>query len=281
VETGGTRHLKGMPVWSPGGDALLYLSGWPGSAWLADADWGNERRIAELAITSSQAAWSPDGTKVVLTVTDRNFTNGAISVYDAATGHEIHRITPADLASTLWPESADPEGGYADAALSSDRQLEILWPMGWSADGRQLLVLGYAQAVHDDGLDPPPWVLAAVALDNSAALVLDYGKADVLSQARWSPTNPDRLIVLRLERTSSELTPAARLFDLEAGPIYTTTQVSGVWSPDGAWVAFAGDDGVDIVDEDGNERFSLQSGERCTDVVWNPTVFQAGRDEQP
>jgi hypothetical protein len=111
------------------------------------------------------------------------------------------------------------------------------------------------------------------SLDGSPPRMLAYGNRDLYyGDTAWSPTQADQLaFVWRTAPGPSGL--ASYLYDLEAGPVYTATQKwNAAWSPDGAWLAFAGQGPVTIVDREGRIRFVLEYGNPCSDVAWNPVA---------
>jgi hypothetical protein len=102
----------------------------------------------------------------------------------------------------------------------------------------------------------------------------------------WSPVHPDRLAFTWLMGGGQPSSSSGYLFDLDARFLYAASPIWGVaspalrsgasGSPDGAWLAFAGQDRVQIVDSEGQERFSLQAKGACSEVAWNPAADLSG-----
>ena len=67
-----TNHSEDSPEISPDGKHVLFMSDRSGkrSAWLADADGKNVRQLTDAALLVSEARFSPDGSRIVLTVSD-------------------------------------------------------------------------------------------------------------------------------------------------------------------------------------------------------------------
>ena len=300
LETGETRQLPGLPVWSPNGLHLVYLvaaaSDVPfGALWIADSDWENPRRIADQALLDWQfGAWSPDGSQLVLAPVNADRSGSTIAVYNVAAERLIPLVTPADLMVALELVEGDFVTDGTDPAILTNTPLSVLWPLGWSADGRHLLV--WAQGISTRRQEAEPVVLAAVPVEGSgetssgsveplAPRILAFGLGKYLNSAYWSPSNPERLIFTWLDQRGQPEPHLAFIIDLGVGsrPLFESdTPVSYAnWSPDGEWAAAGAQDRVLIVDPDGAERFTLEGPVMCSDAVWNPAADWGGSGVNP
>jgi hypothetical protein len=101
--------------------------------------------------------------------------------------------------------------------------------------------------------------------------VLARASGAPVTGAASSPANPDQMLFVWPAHVRQVGSPSTYLFDLTAGPVYTSTQSwEAKWSPDGAWAAFAGENAVTVVDDKGRVRSTLGDGMSCTEVAWNP-----------
>jgi Tol biopolymer transport system component len=289
VETSEMQPLPGRPYWSPNGEHLVYVTGgYVPSTWLADADWRNPRRIDRGTSWWGEQVWAPDGSKLAWrapdgykrawrTPIDYRFEE-AVVIFDLAADRLVQRVAAADLTEALPSSRGDYVTDGSDPAGFTERPLQRLVPWGWSADGSYVLVSG-------ERADGQPnynvaGLLAATPLDGSTPRVIAFGQSSSAGSAHWSPVNPDRLIFTWLTGGRQSNSPNGHLFDLNAGPIYTATHAwDAAWSPDGAWVAFAGQDQVTIVDQEGQERFTLEGEGACSAVAWNPAADLSGLGE--
>ena len=289
VETGATRELPGVPFFSPDAVMLLYVPvsvDWPlGSAWLADADWENARLLEPRVWVWPGEGWSPDGTRLAMAVGDGVMVEGgveesAIGIYDMATERREATLSATDLMQGLsTAEGAFVSDGSDQTALAQ-QPLPWLTVLGWSADGRHLLV--WSQEAGVSGYATGPVALTSIAPDafvvpptgvgeGSRVRLLAYGERKTMD-AVWSPTDADRL---SLTWRSPEGQPeGAYILDLNAGVVYSGTHVvNASWSPDGEWVAWAGEDGVAVTDKDGQRGFQLGvANSLCYVSAWNPAA---------
>jgi hypothetical protein len=271
VETGDTRRMPGLSIWSPGGDRLIYVSDDASRAWLAGADWGDPRPIPHgQGLDWAQAIWSPDGTRLAMPVAGEHARESGAVVYDLATERITGDFATSDLASGFFDQEQNyltTGGPFVPPELRSQRRV---WPLGWSADGRQLLLWGQWSAGDLETIDV---TLLARAADGGSPSTLLYGVETSLNNIAWSPTDPEQLILSWLPREDGGFDRETVLFDLSAGPIYTATDIrDAAWSPDGAWVALVGKDQIALVDSAGQVRFSFKPPGACREVVWNPVA---------
>jgi Tol biopolymer transport system component len=277
VHTGEARQLPGMPTWSPDGQHLTYVTepdeGGTSVVWLADANWENVRQIVDQVGVWLWPGWnwSPDGSRLALALHDVELDEKTIAIYDLQTEEFSTVVTSRDIVAALLSSDGDfLSDGTALAALEG-KQLSSLWVFGWSADGSHLLV--WAQATTGNPAAPVPTVLAVVPVDGSSPRVLAYGQWGLFGPSAWSPAGPRRLTFTWPTPSGPSKSPHTYLFDLDAGAVYTATQSwNAAWSPDGAWVAFAGEGQVTVVDQAGRPRFALGHGGSCSDIAWNPAA---------
>jgi Tol biopolymer transport system component len=291
VETGETHRLQGIPTWSPDGKHVIYASGSsPGSGknvWLADArpeagnagDWSTSRLVADQASIMRQGEhWSPDSSRVAVTLAEDHPDAGAIAIYDLTTDQLTTLITPAELTAALLSTNNEYVTDGTELDTVAIRPLKWVWPLGWSADGQRLLVRARGTYGGQAGTDPS--VLASIALDvidgtplASAPDILAYGTGRFLGSASWSPVQPERLSFTWLNGGRQGKGPDGFLVDLNAGPIHQAVQSwNAAWSPDGAWVAFAGQNQITVVDQDGQVKYTLEGNGPCFNPVWNPVA---------
>jgi hypothetical protein len=274
IQTGETRVLPGLPTWSPDGEHVTYVTESFGTAWLADADGGNVRPIADRAWAAWQGqVWSPDGAKIALQLDDADQAQSTVGIFDTQSGRLTELLSAGELEVALENSG---EGAVTDGigpVALQERPLRWVWPMGWSADGERILVWAHGTDRRLPGHDLS--ALAAIPLDGSAPQALAYVDGSFLGGAAWSPTHPQRLAFTWLPQADRGETPTAYLFDLIDGPLYASHGAQGMaWSPDGAWIAFLERGEVRIVDETGQLRFTLQpeGTGSCSAAVWNPAA---------
>jgi hypothetical protein len=274
IKTGETRVLPGVPHWSPDGAHVSYVADAYGSAWVARGDWEDARSIADQAwATWYGENWSPDGSRVALQVDESGRSQSAIVVFDLETERLTTIVNSADLTSAFQAyEGPFMAEGIASSTLN-DAPLRWLWPFGWSADGKQILV--WAHRSDRTTLSNDLSVLGIVPLDGSPPRPLAYMSGSSLSSASWSPTRSDLLAFTWLPQVSRDEASSTYVFDLDDGPVFSGMQSQhAAWSPDGNWVALDGPDGVTIIDQEGRERYTLGPDEdqSCSGVVWNPAA---------
>lgn len=275
VGTGRTRSLPGRPIWSPDGTHVAFVTnttdGPMGAVWLADSDWQSVRQIVAQAWTGSGDIWAPDSSRLALSVHRFDLDSAAIVIYDIETKSLTQLITADELAAAVSSLTPDLLTDVADPVIWPDRPLRDLWSVGWSADGRHLRV--WAQATTDGSGIADATVLAVVPLDGSPPRVLARGSGAFIADTPWSPTDPNQMTFVWPTDGRQDGSASTYLFDLDVGPVYTATQIwDTAWSRDGAWVAFAGEDGVTIVDQRGRVRSTLADGSFCPEVAWNPSA---------
>jgi hypothetical protein len=282
ISTGRSRTLPGEPFWSPDGKHLAYVSdpfeGRTSAIWLADPSGENARQIVSQFQRGTTLVWSPDSSRLALVVDNAERGQVAIALYDLETASLTPLVTAADLAAAL-ASGEDFITDGSDLIDPTDRPLQVVWPVGWSADGKHLLVWAQATTNQYGGADP---TLLAVAPTDSADLsatgrpaprVLAFGRGVFLNKSPWSPADPNRLAFGWPSPVSQFGSPNAYVFDLQTGPIYTTTaQWESAWSLDGRWAAFGGSFRVSVINPSDQSHFTLGSGGQCLNLAWNPVA---------
>ncbi len=271
VQTGETRRLPGMSIWSPTGDQMIYVSEDGDRPWLAGADWSEPRAVpGRRGLDWTRAIWSPDGERLAMPASEARSQESSAVVYDMATGRLTAHFTANDLVTGFSDEgqnyltTGDP---FVPLEIRSRRRVQ---PLGWSAGGRDLLLWGEWTAGDQGTIDVT--LLARAASGGAPSTVL-YGVETSLNNIVWSPTNPEQLILRWRPGAGRGLARETVIFDLSAGPIYTTTDIwEAAWSPDGAWVALVGSDQIALVDSSGQVRFRFNSPGSCREVAWNPAA---------
>jgi WD40 repeat protein len=272
--TGELQNLPDLPMWSPDGAKLVYYANEPSdasaSAWLADADWGNAVEIARGVRAEPTGVWSPDSSKVALSVSDDGSGSHRIVVYDLDDGSMGRLVTAGRLTEAVLSSNDERTIGGADKEVLRRFPFQLLLPLGWSSDGGRLIV--WAQGATQGPAVRGISAYVMVPLDGSEIQVLAEGVNVLCGRPAWSPTDADQLAFSWVTDEGS-VDFRAHLFDLQRGAIYTATNsLGGGWSPDGRWFGFAGDDGISIVDQEGQTRSTLKPGELCSDISWNPAA---------
>ncbi len=281
LQTGVVRRLPGAAIWSPDGERLAYVAGSPLRTWLADADWNNPHLVAYPGLPRGErTVWSPMGAKLALTRNPGYPYDSSIVVYDADTQEQTGRITVYDLLKALIASDDAYVSNTSERLGLEARSLTSVWPLGWSADGRHLLVGG--EWTRGTLTLVRMSVLAAVPVDGSvgrtqglaeerAPRVVAYGKDMFPRDAVWSPTDPTRMIFKWRVEGEPDILYETTLFDLRDGPLYSAPDIAqAIWSPDGAWVAFLRPDALILVGRDGQEHLTTPLPGSCTDLAWNP-----------
>jgi hypothetical protein len=277
IETGESRLLPDTPVWSPTGEELAYVVGSPSTVWLANAEWGNPRQVAEKAELWWDNAWSPDGDKLGLILHGDYPYGKSLAVYDLNTESITPLLSIGDLAAlSLTYDGRSISDGTNPHDLVN-RVQRWYQSFGWSSDGDKLLIWGQGTVGHIGSNEPT--ILASLPLNGSPPYVVAFGKGVFRGDIVWSPTDPNRLVFTWQTTRDTGSVAESIVFDLDAGPLYTEENVRRtVWSPDGTWLAMVRADQVIIVDPDKQERLVLAPADVCSDVAWNPAITATALD---
>ena len=288
------------PVWSPDGTRIAltrYVRAEEESIaveeiFLIDADGTNLTQITNTeggAYGASRPVWSPDGSRVAFirfrdldpAPTVSNVDTELLVVNADGTGQRIVADTDGDDHNPVW----SPDGtriafhhstqsttkilvvnsdGSGQRALARTRGEE--WGPQWSPDSARIAFTGVpgrsgipsVYVVGADGSDQTTLALGANprwSPDGTRIAFVDYGDTG----ATWEivSISPDGMDLTPLSRTGPETVPTGL-----------------VWSPDGAFIAFAsrhdGDEEIYVVNADGTGQTQLTDNDffADTDPVW-------------
>ena len=245
--TEGGAYGSRRPVWSPDGTRFAFnrfrdldprptVSNVDAELMVVTADGSDQRQIADTHGDDYAPVWSPDGTRIAF----------------------IHSTQSRDL---IFVVNADGTDQRLLAASPGDQGIPE-----WSPDGTRIAFTGVHErrgvprvyVVNDDGSDltrvafgaSPKW-----SPDGSRIAFVDYG--DTGSTWEIVSINPDGTDPRPLTQTGPDTIPTGL-----------------VWSPDGAFIAFAsshdGDDEIYVVNADGTSQTQLTHNDffADTDPVW-------------
>jgi dipeptidyl aminopeptidase/acylaminoacyl peptidase len=130
VASGEVRAVSGTPgmadrapAWSPGGDAIAYVSERSG-AWALHSvapDGSGERRLTEDGADYGEPCWHPDGSRILVTRGVRNHVG--IATIDAGTG-AVQELAPGGLwGAPQWTASGAVVGTYEDHATPPELRI--------------------------------------------------------------------------------------------------------------------------------------------------------------
>jgi hypothetical protein len=243
---------------------------------LARADWADAHDIAAGPAFFSADPWSLDGQRLALDVYAGNVHDNIVGIYDLASQRLDPLFTPVELAQALDGVQGEVLTNLPEPVDMTAGEPRYISSGGWSADGSRLL----ARVAAGDSGAGDAWsrLLLVVPAGGGPARIVAYVQALYLTAFQWSPQDPAQLLLRWTGRGQNPPGPNGFLLDLDAGLLYSATQVSDVsWSPDGAWAALSGAAGIDIVAKDGQRRFvlapeALGGAERCHSLAWNPVA---------
>jgi hypothetical protein len=250
------RPLTRSPVdkvhaaWRPASRELLYHTN-RGETFVLDVESGRERRLLE-DVATTDAAWSPDGSKL------------------------SYSTAPQDLArgkTSLWLSDVD---GRNRRKLAGGDQGDALAP-SWLSDGKTLLYRRCLMLSHME-VDHEFW-LADVAGEGSAPKKLEGDDERLKFDQALSSTG-----VLAYS------SPKSGRYEIWAMPVGgSPTRLTDLgsyagnpsWSPDGRSIAFDGLDGMAVqiyrIGSDGRGLQRLTSAaEPSRKPVWNPGARPSG-----
>ena len=146
LPAGGVRRAGGVvaddATWSPDGREIAYVTG--NDLYRCRNDGSGGRKLATLPGASSWIRWSPDGTRLRLTLTDN--TNGFSSIWEvSADGKMTHPILPGwNPAPSECCGNWTPDGRYFVFQSNQNGKTEV-WAM---QEKRGLLTIGSGEPVR-------------------------------------------------------------------------------------------------------------------------------------
>ena len=204
------------PLFSRDGTRIAFFRRADGanSLWLADDRGGALRQLSTGSLFDfSQIEWSPDGKSILLTNSDAGKSAPAIVPTDGSAEHIVQIDMPIE--GPVWLPSG-----------------EILF-RGLPQTGVGLF------AIRPDGTGQRTIVAPTGALQWDAQFYAPSPDGSEIAY-QWRPT-PTAPMVLNVVPAAGG-TPRA---------ISSVESVNPIWSPDGTWIAFWGDDGTYVVRADG------------------------------
>jgi Tol biopolymer transport system component len=255
-----------------GGEAPASPEPPPPAVWVADADGGNARRLAEYLVMD-HFEWSPDGSTFVYRAADGLYVSDAPG----------RSATPIPGTGDYWYDLRwSPDGRWIayGARDGESNSLRVTTP-----DGRESKVLvGRRASVIDWSPDSTRLSFTAREGESNNLYVIDLATGaeslvatDVISSAtRWSPdwrfvaiTRSFERVVVRSSEDGSE--------SEVLGGMGFVSDLS--WSPDGRALVIDADDNLYVVSPDGSGRRLLTTG---GSPDWSPDgtriVFARGGD---
>jgi TolB protein len=239
----GLRRLAAgarTPAWSPDGRKIAYTSlSAGGGVWVMNADGSGQRRVTRALAEVYGLAWSPDGTRIVLSYID----DLAIANAD---GGDLGFVSTGSARVT----------GFSPAWAPNEK---IVYG-GGTRD------LGGICSVGPDGSGLT--VITAAPLRSSFSL-----SRDGTWLAVWDG-DADRLVRLL---ASGRGMAVPIVFDVSQW-VGTEAPVPSSWSPDGRMIAFGNDSGAWLVPgtslyvakTDGSEVWEVPNTEDAYDPAWRP-----------
>jgi hypothetical protein len=239
------RGIGVSPVsWSPDGRRLAYVH--EGDLWVADVHAGT-RRLAVRKPGIGSASWSPDGTR--------------FAAINANAGLSVVR--------------ADGKGAV-ELVQAVNRPYGSIRSPDWSPDGSRIAYVRHYGSDHSVG-SPEIRIIGADGSGDQTLAPPEFGR-EFLS-ASWSPDG-GRILATATPGARPPLTPPA-----STGPVYVRLELfgldgshsvipstengfGGVWSPDGASIAFVRNGVVSTIDPSGANARSLGLPAAPGSVVW-------------
>jgi Tol biopolymer transport system component len=252
-----TGWLDATPMWSPGGDEIVFHSTYGGEwgVWVARTDGTQLRRLA----AGREAAWSPDGLRVV-------FESGEGRLATVNADGSDFRLVTADTGEFVYAPSWSPDGTYIAVSSWVDNQLHLMR----LSDGHTRRLTNTSGGNGCSSWFPDGSRIAFHSnRDGQAELYVMEVSDDVATRLTKTQTHefcprvsPDGKRVAFQRRTADvhELIDIW-VMDLASGEEWNITNHRAndrwaSWSPDGAWIAFTstrgGNSDIYIVRPDGS-----------------------------
>ena len=227
-----TRHSTGIFsfTWSPDGKRIAFLAGateseeartkretgfdeievgpgpdvagHPPELWIADVGTGEEQRLDVGGLHVLNMQWSPDGTRLLLTVAKNGFS-------DEVTVHP--QLVTVALSSSR-PKAYCAAGGVSKKGLPQPGG--IMWP-NWSPDGRSVAFLGNV----DNFLDPYPGGIFICDGEGSHRRLLHAPENITIENFRWIQDGKHLLVV-----AATGVQRYLAVMDIESGSMTALSQ---------------------------------------------------------
>lgn len=117
-----------VPVWSPDGQQIAFMGQMPGKqkqALLISSVGGVPRQVVPGAFASGDPGWSPDGSALVLSLTESEGEMGGIFVVDLRSMTRSPLLESKNLFSPRW----SPNGKYVVALSEDEKRLVLFDPL--------------------------------------------------------------------------------------------------------------------------------------------------------
>ncbi len=241
-----TSCLEDYPDLSPDGRTLLFASDRSGQTgiYTLELDGGTWQPVAEDG--ANMPRWSPDGKTVAFVRVRPQAVSLVLQPVGGLTARELVSLSrPASLQGADWApdgrslafsKTSTDGKSSVDVVDTTGASREIASPGGivmfptWSPDGRRL-----AFQREEDG----PRAIWVAPIEGGEARAVSKSTLE-LSHPRWSPKDPDRILVVvdhknlaTLSVATGALTPITRYDDSTRYVDYPS------WSPDGARIYFS------------------------------------------
>jgi Tol biopolymer transport system component len=220
VTTGGANDQS--PAFSPDGRKIAFLRADSGDIYSVNVDGSGLTNLTnDPDGQETDAAWSPDGTRIAYTRTGctRGTNEGGVCIYVMnADGSNQTLIT----AEENYPECPDNAPGYAHRRHSEQPS--------WSPDGTRIAFAGYWNTCAASGGGGDIWVMNA---DGSGKrnLIDDTGSVD--RQPTWSPDGS--LIAFVSDRVDDPSGPDADIFTIPVAGGSIRQLTNGLYTEDPDW----------------------------------------------
>jgi Tol biopolymer transport system component len=284
--------MAGISVWAMGMGALrpraeLAFTDWNGLG-LVDAATGLTDRPVRFPGTYRVPAWSPDGSRLAF---ESNLSGSGTQIYVMdADGRGLRQLTdqPTDSREPVWSPNGRQLAYTFDVSFSDqDNEIYVLnldsnqtrnltqnpandYNPRWSPDGRQIVFLSNRDHLNPGIFAPEVYVMNT---DGSDVRRLTHGTNEsALFSPAWSPDS--RMLSFAQGYHASEIS-LIRVVDSRTGQEAFPESVHGVgtqavWSPDGAFIAYAWDSGIYVARADGTERPLLLTRVGNLFPEWSP-----------
>jgi TolB protein len=284
----GGSSTSALPPTGPAGNGLMAYSS-DGDIWVMNPDGSEPRRLTSGPGDDHSAAWSRDGTRLAYWSVDESGSSADLVVM-AADGSQPLAIFTDEGPRGSFPVDWSPDGSRVAFTLCPDPMCGDFFVVAsdgsgssmvggptfeghrllWSPDG-STIAFGGRHGSEPRGV----YLIAPDGTDVRRISEVTSAEPPHFSNVDWSPDGTRVLTHAGVDGEEPDLWSVAA--DGTGEIALTEGPTSGYlprWSPDGAWVAFRGDD-VLVVPGAGGEARRIAPGE---DFVWSPdgTVLAVG-----